>query len=171
MRMRAKAIGVLLSLLSLGEAAAAEASDKEALPKGATPTIVVQCYAPQEGVGYCPTYAVGHVKLLRQFSKQRCRQYDSWGADGDGSGIWVAKGCRGRFMVERGRPFATGKSTAVTCTSEDWAYRHCATPTWGHRIVVGKQLGDSACTRGTNWGFDWNGIWVNGNCAAEFRVE
>jgi len=160
-------VGILLSLLPFADASA---SEKEALPKGATKTIVLQCYAPPEGVLYCPTYAVGHVKLLRQFSKQRCRQYDSWGADGDGSGIWVAKSCRGRFMVERGRPFVTEKST-VTCKSEDWAYRHSATPTWGHRIVVGKQLGDTTCTRGANWGFDWNGIWVNGNCAAEFSVE
>lgn len=168
--MRAKAIVVLLSLLAWVEA---DATEKGALPAGAAPTIVVNCNAPADGVGYCPTYAVGNVKLVRQFSKERCRQYDNWGADGDGGGIWVMKRCRGRFTVERGRPFKTGEKTTITCASEDWAYRHCATegPTWGRRVVLAKQLGETACKRGNNWGFDWNGIWVNGNCSAEFRVE
>ncbi len=167
--MRAKAIGVLLSLLPFAEAGAAEG---EVMPKkGLTPTVTVQCNAPKDGVGYCPTYAIGEVKLVRQFSRERCRQYESWGADGDGSGIWVIKGCRGRFMVERGRPYKTGEKKTITCASEDGAYKHCPTPTWGHRIYLAKQTSETTCTRGTSWGVDWNGIWVKDNCAAEFTVE
>ena len=36
---------------------------------------------------------------------------------------------------------------------------------------VAKLLGPTECKHGENWGFDFQGIWVNGNCAAEFAVQ
>jgi len=168
--MTAKAIGLLVSVLSLAEPVFAE--DKPAKPTKPRPmTIYIDCSAIKQPMNYCPTYTVGHVKLVRQFSKARCKQYDSWGATGDGSGIWVQKGCRGTFIVERGRPYSQEKPTTLTCKSENHAYAHCATPMWGRRAFVEKPLGPVECKQGENWGADWNGVWVNANCAADFGIQ
>lgn len=163
--MRARVIGFLVSALSaLG---ATVAGDADARPR----TMRVECSSIEVPFRTCPTYSVGHVTLGRQFSHTRCLRDVTWGATGDGSLIWVKDGCRGRFLVDRGRPFAKPLDKPVACTSRDWAYQHCLTPTWGHYISVEKQLGTTECKHGENWGFDWNGIWVNGNCSAEFAVQ
>jgi len=163
--MGARLIGILLSALSaLG---ATRAGDADARPR----TMRVDCSAIEVPFRMCPTYSVGNVMLGRQFSHARCERNRSWGTTGDGSWIWVKDGCRGRFLVDRGRPFAKPLDKPVACTSKDWAYQHCPTPTWGHYISVAKQLGVTECKHGENWGFDFQGIWVNGNCSAEFAVQ
>ena len=65
----------------------------------------VECSAIEVPFRVCPTYSVGHVTLGRQFSHTRCLRDVTWGTTGDGSLIWVKDGCRGRFLVDRGRPF------------------------------------------------------------------
>lgn len=166
--MRVKLIGFLLSLLPVVEVVLPSiAREAEARPK----YLRVECSSKGVPIRTCPTYSVGHVTLGRQFSHERCLRDKTWGTTGDGSLIWVKDGCIGRFLVSRGRPFAKPLPDPVTCTSKDWAYQHCKTPTWGHHIAVKKQLGPVECKHGENWGFDFEGIWVNGNCSAEFSVE
>ncbi|HEX5305385.1 MAG TPA: DUF3011 domain-containing protein [Dyella sp.] len=41
----------------------------------------------------------GHVRLVRQMSDARCTEGYSWGWNR--AGVWVAHGCRGRFVVDR----------------------------------------------------------------------
>lgn len=166
--MRAKLIGFLVSVLSVAEPLfAGVAGVAHARPR----TLAVDCSSIKVPFKACPTYSVGTVKLVRQFSHTRCLRDVNWGTTGDGSEIWVKGGCRGRFLVDRGRPYAKALPDPVTCTSKDWAYKHCATPTWGHHITVKKLLGPTECKHGENWGFDFKGIWVNGNCSAEFAVQ
>src|SRR5215831_5760920 len=57
----------------------------------------ITCESRGSQYNYCRTNVHGRVRLDRQLSDTPCRQYDSWGADGDGSGVWVSKGCRAMF--------------------------------------------------------------------------
>jgi len=56
----------------------AEARDRER---------TIRCESTGEKYSYCRTDTTGTVELGRQLSKTRCEEYDTWGADGDGSGI------------------------------------------------------------------------------------
>jgi hypothetical protein len=134
----------------------------------------IECSSLKDRYGYCRTHTVGYVRLERQLSKASCRQYQTWGSDGDGSGIWVRDGCRGVFVVERGRwpggqPRPKGRT--ITCTSRDYGYAHCAVSTWGREVWIRRQISRQRCVRGDNWGVDWSGIWVDRGCNAEFVVE
>ena len=163
--MRARLIGCLVSALSA--LSATFGGEAEARPR----VMRVECSAIEVPFRMCSTYSVGNVTLGRQFSHTRCLRDVNWGTTGDGSSIWVKDGCRGRFLVDRGRPFAAPLDKPVTCTSKDWQYQHCPTPTWGHYVNVARQLTPIECKHGVNWGFDFTGIWVNGNCSAEFAVQ
>lgn len=165
--MQARLRGILVSVLGVFGFLGGGASEAEARARH----MRVECSALKVPFQACPTYSVGNVTLGRQFSRARCLRDVTWGTTSDGSVIWVKDGCRGRFLVDRGRPFAKPLPDPVTCTSKDWQYQHCATPTWGHYISVKQQLGSVECKHGENWGFDFKGIWVNGNCSAEFSVQ
>jgi len=118
---------------------------------------------------------VGEVRLVHQLSTAPCRRYETWGADGDGSGIWVRDGCRGVFEVrQRGGswfPPSHNRPRTITCKSSNFSYNMCPTPTWGRRIRVHQQLSRTRCVRGNNWGIDLSGIWVNAGCSAVFAID
>ena len=69
----------------------------------------ITCESQRGRYAYCRTNTLGRVRLERRLSDAPCRQYDTWGADGDGSGIWVSDGCRGVFVVESYRPPYPGR--------------------------------------------------------------
>ncbi|MEW6270430.1 MAG: DUF3011 domain-containing protein [Thermodesulfobacteriota bacterium] len=138
------------------------------------PAVRIECSSLKDRYNYCRTHTVGRVRLERQLSKSACRQYQTWGSDGDGSGVWVRDGCRGVFVVDRGswsggnqRP----RRRTITCTSRDYGYAHCAVSTWGRDVWLARQLSRERCVRGDNWGVDWRGIWVDRGCNAEFVVD
>jgi hypothetical protein len=37
--------------------------------------------------------------LERKLSDAPCREYETWGADRDGGGVWVDQGCSGEFSI------------------------------------------------------------------------
>ncbi len=45
----------------------------------------------------CPVRTEGRVELVRELSRNRCHQWQSWGYDRDG--VWVDNGCRAEFRV------------------------------------------------------------------------
>jgi hypothetical protein len=153
-----------VSLLSASQALAKRPNDQ-----------TIQCSSDKGRYQYCRTFAVGEVRLIRQLSTAPCRRYKSWGADGDGSGIWVSNGCRGVFEVrQRGGPWfppTHDRPRSITCKSPDFSYNRCATSTWGRRITVARQLSRTRCVRGNNWGIDYSGIWVNAGCSAVFAID
>ena len=58
----------------------------------------------------------------------------------------------------------------VRCESIDYQDGYCNAETHrGVRLV--RQLSDSPCQLGRNWGYDRGGIWVDQGCAAVFRVR
>jgi hypothetical protein len=60
----------------------------------------VDCSSSRYGRNYCPVSSDGQVWLDYQYSNNKgaCIEGESWGSDG--RGIWVDKGCRGRFRIE-----------------------------------------------------------------------
>lgn len=134
----------------------------------------IECSSLGDRYTYCKTHAIGTVRLERQLSKSSCRQYDTWGSDGDGSGVWVRNGCRGVFVVQGGGGGGGhhgGRPGTVTCTSKDYSYAHCDVPVWGRSVWVQRQLSDKRCVQGNNWGVDWSGIWVDRGCNAVFAIR
>jgi hypothetical protein len=115
----------------------------------------------------------GVVYLARQLSAARCDENDTWGYDAERDQIWVDKGCRAEFIVgARSDPKRTIEplDNLITCASTSGKRTQCAADTSaGVRIV--RPLSDAACGYGRQWGFDAKGIWVSGNCSAEFAVR
>jgi len=55
---------------------------------------------------------------------------------------------------------------AVDCRSNNYSLQRCPVPWRDARMV--RQLSDTQCVRGMNWGIDRHGIWVDRGCAARF---
>lgn len=133
----------------------------------------VKCESQSNRYNYCYTNTTGRVRLDRQLSDTPCRQYSTWGADGDGSGIWVRNGCRAIFVVASGwgGGGGGGGGRTITCKSKGWEYNHCSVNLRGQRVRLGRQISGTRCIRGDNWGTDRGGIWVDRGCAAQFYIE
>jgi Protein of unknown function (DUF3011) len=58
----------------------------------------------------------------------------------------------------------------VQCESSDGKYRECATNTTG-RLVMTRQLSDTNCIEGKNWGYRDGVVWVDSGCRGEFAVS
>ena len=140
----------------------------------------IKCESESNRYAYCRTYTTGRVELSKRLSKASCREYETWGATGDGSGIWVRNGCRAEFVVREhhwnwggggGRDWDGGERT-FTCKSEHYDYNHCPVPGGkARKIKLVRQLSDASCVRGSSWGEDRYGIWVNNGCAGEFEAK
>lgn len=148
--------------------------------RGPYPPREVRCESDARRHEYCRTYAYGRVRLERRLSKSPCREYDTWGADRDGAGVWVRDGCRAVFVV---LPFAgpgpgsghrpdhrPGRGFHVTCKSDRFRPQYCPLPRWG-RVQLEKRLSDAPCRQYDTWGSDGGGIWVDRGCAAVFYVR
>lgn len=91
---RSGIIGLAIVLLTATAALARHDDDRQR---------TIQCESEGGRSHYCPTGTTGRVELAKQLSRTECREYDTWGSDDDGGGIWVRDGCRGIFVVrERG---------------------------------------------------------------------
>ena len=123
---------------------------------------------------YCRTGS-GYVRLERQLSRTPCVEYDTWGIEGDG--VWVRDGCRATFVVEERSPGIIGGgygwwgNKSVVCKSEGYQYNHCPLNRRGRGVRLVRQMSDTRCVRGDNWGANRDGIWVDRGCAGEFVLE
>ena len=139
----------------------------------------ITCESRGDRYNYCRTNTYGEVYLDRQLSDAPCREYDTWGADGDGSGIWVREGCRAVFVVEsrrqwRGREGRDDRYNLVrtfTCKSEGFKKNYCRAESQRGSIKFIRQLSDAPCRERETWGIDRDGVWVDRGCSAEFAVE
>lgn len=59
-----------------------------------------------------------------------------------------------------------GGSDQVRCESQGYNYRVCNTNWRDARIV--RQLSNTQCRKGQNWGVDRRGLWVDGGCGGIF---
>ena len=135
----------------------------------------VRCESDDHRSRHCRADTRGGVSLSRQLSRTPCVQGRNWGWD-DG-GVWVSQGCRAEFVTGRGggRPSgypgsAGGQGHTLRCESQNNRHRRCEVQV-GRGVDLVRQLSDTRCVRGQNWGWDRSGIWVDRGCRAEFRVR
>ncbi len=137
----------------------------------------------------CPIPDVSGIRLLRVIAGD-C-QPGNWNLGRNG--VDVRNGCRAMFEYQTGRygdgrpgygdgrpGYGDGRpgygggrhggyESIVKC--ESWNYRpaRCAVNARGNVRIQRVIAGD--CRQGATWGWDNNGIWVNGGCRAEFAVS
>ncbi|KAF1688211.1 hypothetical protein B1992_00800 [Pseudoxanthomonas broegbernensis] len=130
---------------------------------------VIRCESPSGRSRSCAVALRGApVRLLRQLSSPPCRFGESWGVGRNE--IWVARGCKGEFEVgDRDAGFPPGPRL-LTCESKGLIKRTCGT-TIDQEVFLVRQLSDTACEEGRNWGWDEHGVWVDDGCRAEFAVQ
>jgi hypothetical protein len=165
--------GFVASFLSIVEVAAAQGYHPPAYPPRQ-----IRCESESHQSSYCRTYAHGRVRLERRLSKAPCREYETWGADRDGGGVWVAEGCRATFTVVpwENAPIRRGPGAGpvgmyrITCKSDRFRPSYCPLPKWG-RVRLEKRLSDAPCREYDTWGVDGGGIWVDRGCQAMFSVR
>src|SRR5205823_8160885 len=61
----------------------------------------------------------------------------------------------------------------VTCSARrnSSTRKYCAADTENATVTLQRQTSNSACTQGSTWGFDDEGIWVSGGCGGTFAVN
>lgn len=137
------------------------------------PGSLVRCESDDGRSRECAVGYARDARLLRQLSRSPCVEGETWGVTR--RSIWVTRGCRGEFLVDdRGRDDdrygdGPGGMRYIRCESDDGRWNRCDAPRG--RVELVRQLSRSACVRGQSWGTEGRGIWVNGGCRAEFRVE
>ena len=107
------------------------------------------------------------IFVRRQISGSPCIQGRTWGTDN--RGIWVDRGCRAEFALERNRRGGRGPGQTITCSSNNNRRNWCELPR--RNVTLNRQISGSPCVRGRTWGFDQQGIWVDRGCRAEFLVQ
>lgn len=130
----------------------------------------INCSSEDGGRRTCPADIRGGVQLVKQRSGSPCQRGRSWGTDRDG--IWVDRGCRADFAVNPYNPNPnpqSGSGGNLTCSSDDGGRHTCPADTSGGVLLVNQRSG-SPCQRGSSWGEDERGIWVDHGCRADFQV-
>lgn len=117
------------------------------------------------------------ARLVRQISGSPCVRGSTWGVDR--GGLWVDRGCRAEFVAGGGGAPPPpgpgygpggGGGRMVTCSSDDGRRNWCSIgPSRDVRLV--NQRSGSACVRGSTWGVDGRGLWVDRGCRADFSVR
>ncbi len=130
----------------------------------------IRCDSNDNRTKRCAMDTRGGVQLIRQVSKTQCRQGYNWGYDR--SGVWVSRGCRAEFAGGYGNGYGNdyGYGQTIRCESKDNRQRTCNVNVRRGATLV-RQLSKTQCRQGYNWGWNRSGIWVNGGCRAEFRVD
>lgn len=123
--------------------------------------------------------------LVRQTSQSACVEGRTWGMRR--GAIWVDRGCSGIF-AEAGRhhggpgpgpgpgAWAPGPgwdtTIRVRCASQGFNYNMCQVDTGrGSDVRIERQISDTRCIQGRNWGWNRAGVWVDGGCEAVFRID
>lgn len=124
----------------------------------------------------CAAEGRGRIRLVRQLSNAPCVEGRTWGSER--GGVWVDRGCRAEFASgggwgggnwNGGRP-DDGYGQTIRCESSDERTRRCDVNVRRDVRLV-RQLSNTRCVQGENWGWDPRGIWVSRGCRAEFSVR
>ncbi len=134
----------------------------------------IRCESDNGRTRTCAVPGRGDVRLVRQLSKARCTEGQSWGRDRNA--VWVSRGCRAEFEVYgRGNNGwggggwqGDGAGQTFRCESDKGRDRICPADT-RRGVQLVRQLSSSPCVEGRTWGRDARGVWVTAGCRAEFR--
>ena len=66
------------------------------------------------------------------------------------------------------RPGYQGNNDRIECTSRDYRYERCDV-NWSDAQLV-RQVSNTRCIRGQNWGVDRRGLWVDRGCGGVFAA-
>ncbi len=132
---------------------------------------VVKCESNNGGRNYCGQFNPNQVTMDRQISGSPCVRGSTWGVDG--RGLWVDRGCRANFLISRGGGSPGGVypvPQTVKCESNNGGRNYCGqfNP---NQVTMDRQISGSPCVRGSTWGVDNRGLWVDRGCRAAFIVR
>lgn len=111
------------------------------------------------------------VSFLGPDRSGRCREGVTWRRNGDRLRVWG--GCGGTFeaiVYNSGGGWDNnnrGFAGQLECRSDNNRFRRCDTYT-DNRVEMLRQFSSTSCSRGRNWGYDRNSIWVDEGCQARF---
>lgn len=136
------------------------------------PVAHFSCESKDKGLKYCDVDASAGVRLTRQLSNMPCIKGRTW--DYGRFGVWVDHGCRGEFVSgtgdDDGGQFDL-KHRVVRCESTDQARKRCPARTGAATVELFRQISETACVQGKTWGWDADGVWVDGGCRGLFRLR
>ena len=146
------------------------ATPLEAQLTKASATENIACGSSWNNRRTCPTSGyIERIDLVSDLSG-RCRLNSTWGVSR--SEIWTRNGCRGDFRVlYRGdaSTVAEGVET-ITCGRTDGTQSECRIAANATRLRLVRNLGQSSCLQGRNWGYSEGVLWTNRGCRGEFEV-
>ena len=132
------------------------------------PGTLVRCESINNTRQTCNVYARDRmVAVNQQLSANPCILGKSWGVSSDRNEIWVDDGCRAEFQVGGTAVASAAFGRSVICESQNNGKNRCPVDT-SYGVQLARQISSNDCTRGNDWGFDENGIWVDHGCRAEF---
>ncbi len=126
----------------------------------------IRCESSDNRQKTCPTPWNALSRLVRQLSSTPCVEGRNWSSTH--GQVWVNGGCRAEFAPGLGN--GNGNAQEIRCESSDGRYRQCGTGLYGRARLV-RQLSDTACREGTNWGLRGGSLWVDGGCRGVFTVD
>ena len=141
-------------------------------PPGEVPVEHFSCESKDQNLKYCDVDTSAGVRLTRQVSNMPCIKGRTW--DYGRFGVWVDHGCRGEFISgagdDDGGEFDL-RHKVLRCESQDQQRRRCDAQVTSPPATLLRQLSDTACKEGSTWGWDAQGVWVDGGCRGLFRVR
>lgn len=116
------------------------------------------------------------VQFVRQTSRTQCIEGQTWGINRNA--VWVDRGCRAEFAVGGGNNGygnyngyggnnGYNRGGVVLCESPRNRHNRCPIDT-RYGVTIVRQLSDTRCQEGRNWGAENGEVWVDHGCRAEF---
>jgi hypothetical protein len=115
----------------------------------------------------CRVASSGTIRLVMEMSDRACFEGTTWGTAMTGI-VWVNRGCRATFAVA-GPAVERPRKNRIICESQKGEREVCAADT-NDGVTLTRQLSQTKCIEGENWGFDDERelVWVDHGCRAEF---
>jgi hypothetical protein len=138
----------------------------------------VRCESIDSRQARCRIDGAGNVRITRQLSRQQCIQGRNWDFTRDE--IRVSGGCRAEFLVVprndrdygyddrdgRNGGYRHGQGIVVRCDSRSQRRTYCGDADAQYTMIGYR---NANCIQGRTYGQDERGLWVAGNCNAQFR--
>jgi len=128
---------------------------------GPAPGGAIRCESTDNRSRTCITPWRGPSRLSRQISDTRCEEGRNWSSQDGRITVW--SGCRAEFS----QGWGGGHRQTIVCESRDNDSRRCSTPWRGPSRLV-RQISNTACVEGRNWGSEDGQITVWSGCRGEF---
>ena len=132
----------------------------------------IRCSSDNGKRNWCNIGNARDARLVNQVSGSPCVRNSTWGVDS--RGLWVDNGCRADFAFGGGgggnypQPGGPGQGT-IRCSSDNGKRNWCNIGNARDAQLV-NQVSGSPCVRGSTWGVDNQGLWVDKGCRADFAI-